>query len=190
MNKCANAMVYMMTIMHFSLLITLATVIFNPWFLVIQVNIWYLHRHLICYIWYLIHGTWYPTPVFVMLYLSLNIWHRYLPCYTYHLISDTGTYHAILDGWRAITHLTCDHLVLVYLIWYCDTWLDTIISGTCITLHIHDYYFTGTWHDYYTVTRPLVLLNSYAPVLLYSWTPVTGRLLILILLMTYSRWSL
>jgi len=31
--------------------------------------------------------------------------------------------------------------------------------------------FTGTWHDYYTATRHLVLL--------YSWTPETGRLMIL-----------
>ena len=39
--------------------------------------------------------------------------------------------------------------------------------------------FTGTWHDYYIVTRHLVLLNSCAPELLYSWTPVTERLLTL-----------
>jgi len=39
--------------------------------------------------------------------------------------------------------------------------------------------FTGTWHDYYIITRLLVLLNSCAPKLLYSWTLVTGRLLTL-----------
>jgi len=42
--------------------------------------------------------------------------------------------------------------------------------------------FTGTWHNYYTVTRHLVLLNSYALELLYSWTPVIGRLL------TFCSW--
>jgi len=113
----------------------------------------------------------------------------------YHLTPDTGTWHVItwhlipdtwymtLNNWHAITQLTCYHLVLVHSTWYCDTWLDTITPDTCIILHIHDYYFYGTWHDYYIVTRHLVLLNSCALELLYTWTPEKGRLLIL-----YSSW--
>jgi len=128
-----------------------------------------VHRCLPCYTWHLISDTgtchailitWYLTLVLAMLYLTLDIWHRYLPCYTWPLMSDTGT-------WHAITHLTCYHLVLVHLTWYCDTWLVTVIPGTCIILHIHDYYFYGdlAW-----------LLNCYqtsgTPELIYSWTPL------------------
>ena len=95
--------------------------------------IWYRHRYLPCYTYYLI-----STPVLVMLYLYLisipvhamlyllfDIWYRYSPCYTYRLLPDT---------WYSNTwHST----------WYCDTWLVTVIPGTCIILHIHDYYFYG-----------------------------------------------
>ena len=102
---------------------------------------------------------------------SWHVYTWYLPCYTKHLISDTGTCHAILDTWyltlvldmlsltwHAITRLTCYHLVLVHLTWYC---------GTCIILHIHAYHFYGdlTWLLYCYQT-------SGTPELLYSWTPV------------------
>ena len=124
----------------------------------------------------------YLTPVLDMLYLTPD------PRY---LISDTGTWYVILDtwymtldNWHAITHLTCYHLVLTHLTWYCDTWLDTIIPDTCTALHIHDYHFYGdlAW-----------LLYCYqifcTPKLLCSWTlvylnPEKGRLLI-----QYSCWS-
>jgi len=39
--------------------------------------------------------------------------------------------------------------------------------------------FTGTWYDYYIITRHLVLLDFCTPELLCSWTPVIGRLLTL-----------
>ena len=119
---------------------------------------------LVTWPWYIYTGTCHAT--LITLYLTL-----YLPCCTYHLISDTGTYHIILDGWRAITHLTCYPLVLVYLTWYCDTWLDTIIPDTCITWHIHDYHFYGDMACYYTMTRPRVLLNSCTAELLNHCTP-------------------
>ena len=125
-------------------------------------------------------NTWYLTPILAMLYLTLDIWHRCLSCYIWHLISDTGTCHVILDPWyptlvldmlsltwHAITHLTCYHLILVHLTWYCDTWLVTVIPGTCIILNIHDYHFYRdlAWLLYCYQT-------SGTPELLYSWTPV------------------
>jgi len=143
-----------------------------PW----HVYTWYLP----CYTWPIISdtgtchailNTWYLTPILVMLYLTLDIWHRYLPCHTWHLISDTCTCHAILDiwyltpdiitldSWHAIIHFSCFHPVQVHLTWYYDTWLVIVIPDTvlyCIFIT-----FSGSWHDYYTVTR-----------LLYSWTPV------------------
>ena len=154
-------------------------------------DIWY--RYLPCYTYYLISDTrtchatlitWYLLSVLAMLYLLFDIWYRYLPCYTYYLISDTGTCHAILivcyltpdiitlDTWHAITRY-----------WY--TWSDIVAPVLyCIFMTIT---FTGTWHDYYTVTRYLVLLNSCTlellnsctPELLYSWTLEKGWLLIL-----------
>ena len=129
--------------------------------------------HVPCYVtgWYLIFDVvtltdilvtwpWYYTPVLAMLHLSLDIWHQYLPCYTRHLISDTGTYHAILDGWHAITHLTCYHLVPIHLTRYCDTWLVTVLPGICIILHIYDSHFYGD------------LIIILLPDIWYSWTPV------------------
>jgi len=142
--------------------------------LYLTLDIW--HQYLPCYIWHLISDTstchaildtWYLTPVLAMLYLTLDIWHRYLPCYTWPLISDSGT-------WHAITHLTCYHLVLVHLTWYCDTWLVTVIRGTCIILHIHDYHFYGdlAWLLYcYQTSDTLEFLYSWT---LYSWTPLNS----------------
>ena len=46
--------------------------------------------------------------------------------------------------------------------------------------------FTGTWQDYYTVTRPLVLLNSCTPVLLNSCIPCIHAPCIVTLLITQS----
>ena len=113
--------------------------------------------------------TWYLIPVHTMLYLTLDIWHRYLPYLT-------------LDIWRQYLpcytwHLTCYHLVLIHLTWYCDTWLVTVIPNTCITLHIHDYHFYGDLSWLLYCYQTLVLLNSCAPELLKkgnSWyyTPV------------------
>ena len=117
-----------------------------------------------------------------MLYLTPDPW---------HLISDTGTWQVItwhlipdtwymtFDNWHAITHLTCLHMALVHLTWNCDTWLDTITPDTVLHCIFMTITFTGTWHDYYIVTRHLVLLKSCAPELLYTWTPKTGRLLTL-----------
>ena len=126
----------------------------------------YILTHLIpiCYTWHLITDTWYLTPVLDMLLLkswslTLDNWHRYLTCY--HLTPDT--WYMTLDNWHAITHLTCFHMTLAHLTWYCDTWLDTITPDTGIIFPIHAITFTGIWHDYYIVTRHLVLLNSCIP---------------------------
>ena len=107
-------------------------------------------------------------PVFVMLHLLLDIWYRYLPCYTYRLLPNTW--------YNNIWHLTCYHPVLVHLTWY---------YGTCIILHIHDYYFYGdlAWLLYcYQIFGTLELLNSWAPVLLNPWKKVTPNIILLLIL--------
>ena len=154
-------------------------------------NIWYCNSVFnspdtdmsITWRWYVY--TWHLIPKYLTCYhLTLDPW---------HLISDTGTsyYHLIPDTWHLIFdtwQLTCYHL-LVMLSPDTST-LDLILWHLTDTYTWHLYCifmiitFTGTWHNYYTVTRHLVLLNSCAPELLYSWTPVKGRLLIL-----YSCWS-
>ena len=120
---------------------------------------WYRHRYLPCYTYYLIFDTdtcyailiiWYLIPILTMLYLLFDIWYRYLSCYTYYLISDTGTCHSILiacyltpdiitlDTWHAITR-------------YWFTWPDIVEHVLyCIFMTIT---FTGTWHDYYTLSN-------------------------------------
>jgi len=87
-----------------------------------------------------------------MLYLLFDIWYRNLPCYTYYLISDTGTCHAI----RLISDA-----------WYNNTWHLTWYCGTCIILHIHDYYF---YRDLAWLLYCYQIFDT--PELLYSWTPV------------------
>ena len=88
--------------------------------------------------------------------LSLNTWYL-----TIDMLS--------LDTWHMLSHGTSTHLT-----WYCDTWLDTITPDTYMTLHIHDY------HCYGDLTWFLFCYQTFGtPELLYSWTPVTGRLLIL-----------
>ena len=131
----------------------------DTWPLISDTGIW----HVIT--WHLILDPWYLTPVFDMLISDTGF-----DCY--HLTPDTWS--MTLDNWHAITYLTCFHMVLVLLTWCCDTWLDTVIPDTCITLHIHDYYFYGdlTWLLYCYQTFG-------TPELMYSWTPVTGRLLLL-----------
>ena len=147
-------------------------------------NTWYLTLALVFDMLYLTPDldTWYLTPVLDLLllntrYLTHDIWHRYLTCH--HLTIDTW-----LDDWHAITHLTYFHMVLVHLTLCCNTWLDTITPDTCITLHIHDYHFYGDLAWLLYCYQTLVLLNSCALELLYTWTPEKGRLLIL-----YSYWS-
>ena len=111
--------------------------------------------------WYVI--TW---------HLILDIWHRHLTCYTWHLISDTDTWHVILDTWYltlvlAMLYLTLDSWHAIT--WYWHTWLD-IVTPDRILLHLTPVFlcifmiitFTGTWHDYYIISRHLVFLNSCA----------------------------
>jgi len=106
--------------------------------------------------------------------LTLDIWHRYLTPDPWHLILDTWWYltcyhltpkNLTPDDWHPITWY------LIYAItWYWYTWP--------MLWHLTRYYYTwhlyyiayswlsllrGTWHDYYTTTRHLVLLNSFIP---------------------------
>jgi len=130
----------------------------DTWHLISDTGIWHVDT------WHLILDTWYLIPVLDMLSLDTNTW---------HLIYDTWQltcYHLIID--------ICYHLVLAYLTWNCDIWLNTIIPGTCITLHIHDYHFYGdlAWLLYCYQT-------SSTPELQYSWTLVSTVLMSLALLL-------
>ena len=111
------------------------------------------------------------------LYCYMLCYYRYMPshyhCNFYHMITP------VLD--------ICYHLVLARLTWYCDPWPDTITHDTCITGHIMIITFTGTWHDYYIITRHLVLLNSCTPELLYSCTVLMSPALWLLLIAQSDR---
>jgi len=119
--------------------------------------------------------------IFDTWFLTLYIWHRYLTCYyltpdTWDLISDTDTWHVItwhltidilsLDTWHMLSpgNDTFD-LILWHLTGYYYTWHLYYITFSWLSL------LRGLWHDYYTATRYLVLLNSWAPVLLNSCIP-------------------
>jgi len=114
-----------------------------------------------------------------------------------HLISDTSTLYVIFDIWprhlildigtwymsylspdpnpRYMTHanpyLTCFHVVQVH--WSYIVTLDRTVPPQIPVLYgiFMTITFTGTWHNYYTVTRPLTLLYSWTPVLLNSCIP-------------------
>ena len=117
------------------------------------------HRHLICYTWHLISGTWYLTPTLI--------------CYTWHLISDTGTWHIItwhlipdtwymtLDNWHTITHLTCYHLILVH--------STDIVIPDWILLHL-----TPVLPCIFMIITltGLGMVIILLPDIWYSWTPV------------------
>jgi len=167
------------------------------------VNIWcctlYSHRHLACYTWYVTSdtNTW-------LLNLIYDLWHRhsvftpaldilYLIPDPRHLILDTGTWYMSYlspdPNPRYMTHanpyLICFHVVQVH-------WPDIVTLDRTLSPLIHVLYgifmtitFTGTWHDYYIITRHLVLLYSWTPIYLNPWnreapdiTPDTILLLI------------
>jgi len=97
----------------------------------LTLDIW--HRHLICYTWHLISGTWYLTPTLDMLYLTPDLW---------HLISDTCTWYVILDTWSLA-------LVIWHRHWYVtlDTWYLTLDIWH---RHLTCYHLTpDTWHLIY-----------------------------------------
>jgi len=123
-------------------------------------NPWYLTPVLAM----LILDTWYPTPVLAMLYLTLDIRHRHLTCYhTLDMLSpSTSTLDLIL--WHLTGYCYTWHL---YYIAY--SWLSLLRRLGMIIILLPDFWYSWT----------TVLLNSCTPALLYSWTPVIGRLLIL-----------
>ena len=138
--------------------LTLADVIFSTWFLAMQAYRWYCtryyptldmiylmhdlwHRHLIYYIWYPIHDTWYLTPALDILYLLPD---------PRHLILDTDTWYMSylsldLDP-RYMTHansyLTCFHVIQVH-------WLDIVTLDR-----------THPWYMYYMAYSWLSLLRG------------------------------
>jgi len=116
--------------------------------------------------WHAILDTWYLTSALDMLNLTPDL---------RHLISDTGTWYVILDTrymTHANTHLTRFHMAQSH-------WPDIMTPDRILLPLIPILYgifmtitFTRTWHDYYIVTRYLVLLNFCAPELMCSWTHV------------------
>jgi len=138
------------------------------------------HRHINN--WHLIPDTWYLTLIFDMpsldtRYLTLDIWHLTLDM----LSPDTG-YLINTPDIRHLIHYTC-YLVLIHLTWCCDIGLDTITTYTVLHCLFMIIAFTGTWHDYYTTIRYLVLLNSYIPESLKHenfWYYTPGTILLLI----------
>ena len=150
----------------------------------------------------------YLTSIFAMLYLTRDIWHPH-SVFTPVLSIYTDTWHVTLDilfmtpalsiytGTRYIDPA----LDMSYLTPAPDTrymicfYVVQILGPDIMTLDrtlpplmpvLYDIFmtitFTGTWHDYYIITR-LVLLNSCTPELLYTWTPEIGRLLTLLLIL-------
>ena len=183
--------------------LTLATINFSTWYLAIRVNIWcctlFSHRHLTCYTWHAIYDTGTRYVILDTWSTTRDIWHRHLICCTWYLIHDTWYLTPVLDMSyltpdldtqymsHASTHLACFHMVQVH--WPDIVTPDRILLPLILVLYgiFMTITFMGTWHDYYIVTRYLVLLNSCAPELLYTWTPEIGRLLTLLLIL-YSSW--
>ena len=116
---------------------------------------------LVIWHWYVILNTW---------SLTLDIWHRYLTCY--HLTPDT--WHLIYNTWQltyyhSLDMLSHDTSTLDQMLWH--------LTG----LLLHLYYNVNSWLP---LLWDLVWLlycyqTSGTPELLYTWTHVTGRLLIL-----------
>ena len=118
----------------------------NIWHLIFDTGTWYV------YTWHLISDTWYLTPALDMYildtwYMTYDIWHWYVICYTWHLIHDTWYLTPVLD----MLYLTHDIVIPDWILWH----LTPVLHYIFMTIT-----FTGTWHDYYIVTRYLVLLNS------------------------------
>ena len=116
-------------------------------------------------------------------YLPCYSWHRYLPCYPWPVTSDSGTWylhrHSIYGpGTWDMTYLTpasdTRYMICFYVVQIPG--LDILtLDRTLLPLIpvLYDIFmtitFTGTWHDYYIITRYLVLLNSCTPVFLNPW---------------------
>ena len=147
----------------------------------------YLHRHLACYTWYMNYdsGTrylhWHSvfTPA---LGIYTDTWHVILDIWfmTPALGIYTGTWYLIPVPRHLIfrhrysimsylapdpdtLYMTCFHVVQAH-------WLDIVTLDRKLPPLIPVLYgifmtitFTGTWHDYYIITRYLVHLNSCTP---------------------------
>ena len=141
----------------------------------------------------------YLIPIFAMLHLIYDLWHRHsvftpalsiytgtwclIPVprhlifrhqYSIYVILDTWSWHPVYDA--------CFHVVQVH-------WPDIVALDRTLPPLIPVLYnifmtitFMGTWHDYYIITRYLVLLNS-----CILEPPEIGRLLTLLLIL-YSYW--
>ena len=100
-------------------------------------------------IWYHDSGTWY-----------LHRYSIYRPGTRYDIL-DTCTWHTVYDMLLCGTNTWT---------WHHDSWPGTTTPDTCVLYDIFmTITFTGTWHDYYIITRYFVLLNSCTPVYLNPW---------------------
>ena len=154
-------------------------VILDIWFMTLALGIYtgtqYLHRHLACYTWYMIYDTDTRylhrhsvfTPTLGMLHLIYDLWHWHsvftpaldiwnLSHSTWYL--DTSTRYMSPDP--DTRYMTCFHVVQVH-------WLDIVTLDLTLPPLIPVLYdifmtiiFTETWHDYYIITRYVVLLCS------------------------------
>ena len=121
-----------------------------------------------CYIWFR--------------YSPCYSWHRYLSCYPNMLFMTlalgiyTGTQY--IDPVLDMTYLTpapdTRYMICFYVVQIPG--LDILtLDRTLLPLIpvLYDIFmtitFTGTWHDYYIITRYFVLLNSCTPVYLNPW---------------------
>ena len=114
-------------------------------------------------------------------YLTLDIWQRYLTCY--YLTPDT--WHLLYYTWQLTCYHSLDMLshgtstldlmlwlltgLLLHLYYNVYSWLQLLRGLGMIIILLQDIWYSWTH----------MLLNSCASKLIYSWTPVIGRILIL-----------
>ena len=126
-----------------------------------HVYTWYLYTPDTCHA---ILNTWYLTPALAMLYLTLDIRHRYWICYhTLDMLSPSTSKLALI-----LWHLT-GYCYIWHLYYIAYSWLSLLRRLGMIIILLQDF-----WYSWIPV-----LQKSCTPELLYSWTPITGRLLIL-----------
>ena len=145
------------------------------WYMIYDTGTQYLYRHSVFTptigMLHLIYDLWHQHSVFTpVLSIYTDTWHVTLNMLfmtpTLGIYTDTRYIDPVLD----ICHTW--HLTLTPGIWYAFMWYKYLdLTSWPLTGHYYPCYlylydifmtitFTGTWHDYYIITRYLVLLNS------------------------------
>ena len=123
--------------------------------------------HVILDTWHVILDIWFMTPAHGIYtdtwHVTLDIWFMTpaLGIYTGTWYLDTSIWHmSYLTPAPDTRYMTCFHVVQVH-------WLDIVTLDWTLPSLIPVLYdifmtitFTGTWHDYYIITRYLVLMYS------------------------------